>query len=67
MEKDLIEKNVISIYEDISNNLKTTKEYAPVIVSVLQILKETREPISIQSALNTLDDVKCILQQITKV
>jgi hypothetical protein len=67
MEKDLIEKNVISIYEDISNNLKTTKEYAPVIVSVLQILKETREPISIQSALNILDDVKCILQQITKV
>ena len=62
MEKDLIEKNVISIYEDISNNLKTTKE-----VSVLQILKETREPISIQSALNILDDVKCILQQITKV
>ena len=67
MEKDLIEKNVISIYEDISNDLKTTKEYAPVIISVLQVLKETREPISIQSALNVLDDSKCILQQIIKV
>lgn len=67
MEKDLIEKNVISIYEDISNNLKTNKEYAPVTISVLQVLKETRKPISIQDALNVLDDSKSILQKITKV
>ncbi len=67
MEEDLIQKNVINIYEDISNNLKTNKKYAPVIISVLRALKETREPISIQSALNILDDSKCILQQITKV
>lgn len=67
MEKDLIQKNVISIYEDIANNLKTDKKDAPVIISILKVLKDTPKPISIQSALNILDDSKCILQQITKV
>jgi len=67
MEKDVIQKNVISIYEDIANNLKTDKKDAPVIISILKVLKDTPKPISIQSALNILDDSKCILQQITKV
>lgn len=67
MEKDVIQKNVISIYEDIANNSKTDKKDAPVIISILKVLKDTPKPISIQSALNILDDSKCILQQITKV
>lgn len=67
MEKDVIQKNVISIYEDIANNLKIDKKDAPVIISILKVLKDTPKPISIQSALNILDDSKCILQQITKV
>jgi hypothetical protein len=62
-----MEENINKIYDYPFNNLKTDKEYAPVIISVLKVFKEQKEPISIQSALDILEDSKKILTQITAV
>lgn len=62
-----IEENVKNIYDYPFNDLKTSKKYAPIIVSILTNLKEGIEPISIQSALDILDDSKTIIKQITQV
>lgn len=61
-----MEENVNKIYEYPFNELKTTKKYAPVVISILKAIKENKEPISIQSALEILEDSKKILLQITK-
>ncbi len=62
-----MEENVNKIYDYTFNDLKTKKEYAPVIISILKTLKENKEKISIQDALNILEDSKTILTQITLV
>lgn len=66
MEENIKEK-VNCIYNYPFNELKTSKEYAPVITSIINILKKNKEPISIQSALNILDDCKMVIKEITQV
>lgn len=61
MEENIKEK-VNCIYEYPFNELKTSKEYAPVIVSIINELR--KEPISIQSALEILEDTSKIILQI---
>lgn len=62
-----MEEDINTIYGYPFNELKTTKRYAPVIISILKTIKESKEPISIQGALEILDDSKKILLQTTKV
>lgn len=61
-----IEKNVNQVYDYPFNQLKTSKKYAPIIVSILARIKQNAEPVSIQSALDILEDSKTILKQITQ-
>lgn len=61
-----MEEKIEKIYDYPFNDLKTNKEYALVITSILKIIQENKEPISIQSALEILEDSKKILLQITK-
>lgn len=67
MEHENLSKIIEDIYNCPFNGLITKKEDAPVIVSVLKTLKDSKEPIPIQSALAILEDSKKILLQITNV
>lgn len=61
-----MEENINKIYNYPFNNLKTTKEYAPVVTSILNVIKNQKESMSIQDALDVLEDSKTILTKITK-
>ena len=61
-----MEEKVMEIYEYPLNGLKA-KEYAPVVIKVLETIKSNEEPISVQSALKILDDASRIIPRITTV
>ena len=59
-----MEENVMKIYGNPFNQLQA-KEYAPVVIKVLETIKNNEEPISVQSALKILDDASRIIPRIT--
>ena len=59
-----MEEKIMEIYEYPFNELKA-REYAPVVIKVLEAIKNNKEPISIQSALYILDDASKIIPKIT--
>ena len=61
-----MEENVMKIYGNPLSQLQA-KEYAPVVIKVLETIKSNEEPISVQSALKILDDASRIIPRITTV
>lgn len=60
-----MEDKIQELYNASFNELKSKKKYAPVVTSVLKVLKENKDPITIRDAIKILEDSKNILLQVT--